>query len=216
MMRASEGLKARLRIMLPMVSSVVQVDAAKRLIDQCYEEVTEEGASIRVPEVGVMIEVPAAVYQAEAILERVDFLSVGSNDLVQYMLAVDRNNPQVAGLFQEFHPSVLQALSQIARSTEHMNKDIAVCGEMAGHPEAALLLMAMGYQMLSMNMTNLLLVKKALSTIPFETARKTLDGVLALDTAEAVKAKVDRLFRREGLGSLIRGPGGRQRERSKR
>ena len=163
-----------------------------------------------------MIEVPAAVYQAEAILERVDFLSVGSNDLVQYMLAVDRNNPQVAGLFQEFHPAVLQALSQIARSTKHMNKDIAVCGEMAGHPEAALLLMAMGYQMLSMNMTNLLLVKKALSTIPFETAKKTLDGVLTLDTAEAVKAKVDRLFRREGLGSLIRGPGGRQRERSKR
>ena len=216
MMRASEGLKARLRIMLPMVSSVAQVDAAKRLIDQCYEEVTEEGASIRMPEVGVMIEVPAAVYQAEAILERVDFLSVGSNDLVQYMLAVDRNNPQVASLFQEFHPAVLQALSQIARSTKHMKKDIAVCGEMAGHPEAALLLTAMGYQMLSMNMTNLLLVKKALSTIPFETAKKTLDGVLTLDTAEAVKAKVDRLFRREGLGSLIRGPGGRQRERSKR
>ena len=82
------------------------------------------------------------------------------------MLAVDRNNPQVASLFQEFHPAVLQALSQIARSTKHMKKDIAVCGEMAGHPEAALLLTAMGYQMLSMNMTNLLLVKKALSTIP--------------------------------------------------
>ena len=98
----------------------------------------------------------------------------------------------------------------------HMNKDIAVCGEMAGHPEAALLLVAMGYQMLSMNMTNLLPVKKALSTISLETAKKTLGRVLALDSAEAVKATVDRLFRREGLGSLIRGPGGRQRERSKR
>ena len=215
MMRASEGLKARLRIMLPMVSSIAQVDAAKRLIDQCYGEVIEEGASIRMPEVGVMIEVPAAVYQAEAILERVDFLSVGSNDLVQYMLAVDRNNPQVAGLFQEFHPAVLQALSQIAKSTMHMNKDIAVCGEMAGHPEAAMLLMAMGYEMLSMNMTNLLPVKKALSTISLETAKKTLGRVLALDSAEEVKSTVDRLFRREGLGSLIRGPGGRQRERSK-
>ena len=114
--------------MLPMVSSVAQVDAAKRLIDQCYGEVTEEGASIRMPEVGVMIEVPAAVYQAEAILERVDFLSVGSNDLVQYMLAVDRNNPQVAGLFQEFHPAVLQALSQIARSTAYEQRHCCLRG----------------------------------------------------------------------------------------
>jgi phosphotransferase system enzyme I (PtsP) len=199
-----------------MISSVSEVDAAKRLIDQCYREVAEEGAEVKMPEVGVMIEVPAAVYQAEAILERVDFLSVGSNDLVQYMLAVDRNNPQVAKLFQEFHPSVLHALNHVAKVGLRMGKGVGICGEMAGHPEAALLLMAMGYPVLSMNMTNLLPVKKALSTISLEIAKQTLETVLKLDTSEAIKAKVDRVFRREGLGSLIRGPGGRQRERRKR
>lgn len=216
MMRASEGLRCHLRIMLPMISSVSEVDAAKRLIDQCYREVTEEGAEVKMPDVGVMVEVPAAVYQAEAILERVDFLSVGSNDLVQYMLAVDRNNPQVAKLFQEFHPSVLHALNHVAKVALRMGKGVGICGEMAGHPEAAMLLMAMGYPVLSMNMTNLLLVKKALSTITLEVAQRTLEAVLRLDTSEAVKAKVDRVFRREGLGSLIRGPGGLQRERRKR
>jgi phosphotransferase system enzyme I (PtsP) len=216
MIRASEGLRCHLRIMLPMISSVSEVDAAKRLIDQCYREISEEGAEVKMPEVGVMIEVPAAVYQAEAILERVDFLSVGSNDLVQYMLAVDRNNPQVAKLFQEFHPSVLHALNHVAKVGLRMGKGVGICGEMAGHPEAALLLMAMGYPVLSMNMTNLLPVKKALSTISLEIAKQTLEAVLKLDTSEAIKAKVDRVFRREGLGSLIRGPGGRQRERRKR
>ncbi|MEK9820431.1 MAG: phosphoenolpyruvate--protein phosphotransferase, partial [Pseudomonadales bacterium] len=216
MIRASEGLRCHLRIMLPMISSVSEVDAAKRLIDQCYREISEEGAEVKMPEVGVMIEVPAAVYQAEAILERVDFLSVGSNDLVQYMLAVDRNNPQVAKLFQEFHPSVLHALNHVAKVGLRMGKGVGICGEMAGHPEAALLLMAMGYPVLSMNMTNLLPVKKALSTISLEIAKQTLEAVLKLDTSEAIKAKIDRVFRREGLGSLIRGPGGRQRERRKR
>lgn len=172
MIRASEGIDCYLRIMLPMVSSVTEIDMAKQLIDQCFQEVREEGADVKRPDIGVMIEVPAAVFQADEILKRVDFLSVGSNDLVQYMLAVDRNNAQVASLYQEFHPSVLKALNQVAAAATLAGKGSGICGEMAGNPGAALLLMAMGYQVLSMNSPNLLVVKKVLTTISLKAAKK--------------------------------------------
>merc|ERR1712169_36919 len=113
MIKASEGLD-NLRIMLPMITSVGEVDDALHLVYRAYAEVVEEGYSVTMPKVGVMIEVPAAVYQIRELGSRVDFLSVGSNDLTQYLLAVERNNPRVADLYQAFHPAVLSALKMIA------------------------------------------------------------------------------------------------------
>ncbi|MFL2536316.1 MAG: phosphoenolpyruvate--protein phosphotransferase [Candidatus Azotimanducaceae bacterium] len=204
MIRASEGIDCYLRIMLPMVSSVTEIDMAKQLIDQCLQEVLEEGADVKRPDIGVMIEVPAAVFQAEEILQRVDFLSVGSNDLVQYMLAVDRNNAQVASLYQEYHPAVLKALSQVAAAATLAGKGSGICGEMAGNPGAALLLMAMGYQVLSMNSPNLLVVKKVLTSISMKAAKKVLKQALALESAQEVKALVDQTLTDAGLEQLIR------------
>jgi phosphotransferase system enzyme I (PtsP) len=152
-----------------------------------------------------MIEVPAAVYQAEALLKRVDFLSVGSNDLVQYMLAVDRNNAQVAGLYQEFHPAVLKALKQVADAAIKAGKGVGICGEMAGNPGAALLLpWRWGYQVLSMNSPNLLLVKKVLTSLTLAAAKALLDEVLQLETAQEVKRRTDETLTEAGLGQLIR------------
>jgi len=151
-----------------------------------------------------MIEVPAAVFQADAILEKVDFLSVGSNDLVQYMLAVDRNNTQVSGLYQEFHPAVLHALKHVADAALRAEKGFGICGEMAGNPGAALLLMAMGYPVLSMNSPNLLLVKKVLTSFPLSEAKDLLARVLVLDSAEAVKQATDQALAEAGLQQLIR------------
>src|SRR5690554_3420242 len=112
MLKASEGLN-NLRIMLPMISCVSEVEEALHLIHRAHHEVCEEGMSVSMPPVGVMIEVPGAVYQVKELADRVEFLSVGSNDLTQYLLAVDRNNPRVAGLYHSYHPAVLQALFKI-------------------------------------------------------------------------------------------------------
>ena len=204
MIRASEGIDSYLRIMLPMVSSIAEIDEAQRLISQCYREVIEEGVHVEMPDVGVMIEVPAAVYQARDIVRRVDFLSVGSNDLIQYMLAVDRNNAQVAELYQEFHPAVLHALNQIVTAATAEKKPVGICGEMAGNPASAVLLMAMGYNVLSMNSTNLLLVKHALSNFALSHAKSMLNKVLAMDNAYLIRNFVEEEMQRAGLGQLIR------------
>ncbi len=204
MIKANEGVGAFLRIMLPMVSSVSEVDEAKKLIAQCYRELIEEGRKVEMPAVGVMIEVPSAVYQARDIIKRVDFLSVGSNDLIQYMLAVDRNNAQVAELYQEYHPAVLAALKQIVEAAHGENKPLGICGEMAGNPSAAILLTAMGYDVLSMNSTNLLMVKLAIRTFDLAKAKRILNKVLKMDDAKEIKSYVDGQMRKAGLGKIIR------------
>ena len=204
MIRANEGIDTDLRIMLPMVTSTAEIDEAQRLIAQCYREIVEEGVEVEMPDVGVMIEVPAAVYQASDIIRRVDFLSVGSNDLIQYMLAVDRNNAQVAELYQEFHPAVLHALNHVVKAAHEQRKGIGICGEMAGNPSAAVLLMAMGYDVLSMNSTNLLLVKHALSHFALDQGRDILSKVLAMDNAYLIKNFVEEEMRKAGLGNIVR------------
>ena len=204
MIRANEGIDTELRIMLPMVSSIAEVDEAQRLIAQCYREIVEEGVQVEMPDVGVMIEVPAAVYQARDIIRRVDFLSVGSNDLIQYMLAVDRNNARVAELYQEFHPAVLYALNHVVQAAHGERKGIGICGEMAGNPSAAVLLMAMGFDVLSMTSTSLLMVKYALSHFELSQAKDMLATVLEMDNAYLIKNYVDDEMRKAGLGKIVR------------
>jgi phosphotransferase system enzyme I (PtsP) len=204
MIRAHEGLDGELNIMLPMISSVSEVDEALRLIGQCYREIIEEGVEVEMPDVGVMVEVPAAVYQAGAIIKRVDFLSVGSNDLTQYMLAVDRNNAQVAGLYQHLHPAVLHALKDVVDATKAAKKPVSICGEMAGNPGAAILLMAMGYDVLSMSATSLPIIKWVLRSVNLEDARTMLKKVLKMDNAWVIRNYMDDQLRKAGLGQLLR------------
>lgn len=204
MIRAHEGLEGELNIMLPMISSVSEVDEALRLIGQCYREIIEEGVEVEMPDVGVMVEVPAAVYQAKAIIKRVDFLSVGSNDLTQYMLAVDRNNAQVAGLYQHFHPAVLHALKQVVDATKAARKPVSICGEMAGIPGAAILLMAMGYDLLSMSATSIPIIKWVLRSVSLADARVMLKAVLKMDNAWVIETYMNDQLRKAGLGQLLR------------
>ncbi|MBX3707921.1 MAG: phosphoenolpyruvate--protein phosphotransferase [Pseudomonadales bacterium] len=203
MIKANAGLQGDLRIMLPMISSMNEVEEAKALIHRAYIEVLEEGVQVKQPLVGVMVEVPAAVYQARALARRVDFLAVGSNDLTQYMLAVDRNNPRVASLYQETHPAVLAALLEVARAAHRENTYVGICGELAGNPIGAVLLMAMGYQVLSMNATNLPKVKWVVRNIRRSDARRMLVRVLKMNTAQEVQSYMRAQLVRAGLERVV-------------
>jgi phosphotransferase system enzyme I (PtsP) len=153
-----------------------------------------------------MIEVPAAVYQIKDLGERVDFLSVGSNDLTQYLLAVDRNNPRVADLYHSFHPAVLTALYKIAQDAKAINKTVSVCGELAGNPAGAVVLMAMGYDMLSMNASNLPKVKSVIRGVTQEWAQALLAEIMQLENAHVIAATIELALEKVGLGRMI-GPG---------
>jgi phosphotransferase system enzyme I (PtsP) len=189
--------------MLPMVSNLGELDEAKEFIHRAHRELVEEGADIELPPIGVMVEVPAAVYQARAFARRSDFLSVGSNDLTQYLLAVDRNNARVADLYHAYHPSVLQALIQVAEAARAEGKQISICGELAGDPGAAVLLLAMGYDVLSMNATNLTKVKKALRNIRYDEATQILSEVLELETSDEVQGRLEQFLVDKGMAAFI-------------
>jgi len=150
--------------------------------------------------------VPAAVYQARAMARRVDFLSVGSNDLTQYLLAVDRNNARVADLYHSLHPAVLQALAAVAAASKAENIPLGICGELAGEPEGAVLLLAMGYDMLSMNATSLPKVKKALRNVNVAEARDLLAQVMLLEEAGAVQQRLEHFLAEHGMEKFIHHP----------
>lgn len=203
MLHASEGLN-NLSIMLPMIASVGEVEAALALINQAYDELTAEGLDIQRPAIGLMIEVPAAVYQAYELAMRVDFLSVGSNDLIQYLLAVDRNNPRVARLYDGFHPAVLRALIHVVKASHKAGKPISICGELAGEPIAALMLMAMGFDTLSMNARSLPRVKWVVRSFTLKHAQQLLEDVLNMDDPREIRQHLENALEEAGLGSLIR------------
>lgn len=201
MLKASAGLD-NLRIMLPMISNVTEVEEALHHIHQAYYEVREEGFDVIMPPVGVMVEVPAAVYQARELAQRVDFLSVGSNDLTQYLLAVDRNNSNVADLYHAFHPAVLKALRSVVNHAHLENKTVSICGELAGDPAGAILLMAMGYDELSMSASNILRVKAAIRSITMKRAKELLEEVLQIDSTDVIQTCLNQALAEIGLETI--------------
>ncbi len=203
MLCASIGL-TNLHLLLPMITTVAEVDDTLILLRRAYQELVDAGEAIVMPRVGVMIEVPSAVYQADIIAQRVDFLSVGTNDLTQYLLAVDRNNARVADLYDSLHPAVLRALIQVVEGGHRHKKPVTVCGEMAGDPAAAILLLGMGIDSLSMSMVSLPRVKWVLRSFTYVRARSLLDEVLQLENAHAIRRHLNMALEQAGLGSLIR------------
>ena len=202
-LRASEGLD-NARIMLPMVTDVGEVDEALRLIRRAFHEVTDEGYSIVMPQIGAMVEVPAAVYQARTLAKRVEFLSVGSNDLTQYLLAVDRNNSRVANLYDSLHPAVLRALIQVVENGHHEGKHVSICGEMASDPVAIPLLLAIGFDSLSMNASSIGRVRWIIRQFTYKKAAKLLQEVLTMESAAIIRCHMELALERAGLGNLIR------------
>lgn len=204
MLKASIGLN-NLQIMLPMVSSVFEIEEALHLMHRAVMEVQdEEGVPIPTPKIGIMVEVPAAVLQIADMAHLVDFVSVGSNDLTQYLLAVDRNNSRVADLYTPYHPSVLRALQIVVSEVHRVGKPVGICGEMAGDPGTAVLLMAMGFDSLSMSASNLLKIKKVIRTVPYRRAQELLNQVSQVDNAAVIRSLVEFELEDLGLMDLIR------------
>lgn len=203
MLKASIGLD-NLRIMLPMVTYVTEVQEAKVLIDDALQELRDEGLPVATPQVGVMVEVPAAVYQAEVLAQHVDFLSVGSNDLTQYLLAVDRNNPRVADLYHSYHPAVLMALQHVVEAGHKHGVTVSICGEMAGDPGGAIILLAMGYDVLSMSPIHLPKVKAAIRGITLVQAQQLLAKVMRLDKVQDVEQSIYELLHSTGVSRFSR------------
>ncbi|NOX75987.1 MAG: phosphoenolpyruvate--protein phosphotransferase [Gammaproteobacteria bacterium] len=203
LLRASAGL-GNMNLLLPMVSSVSEVDDALRLLRRAHHELIDSGMSISMPRVGVMIEVPSAVYQVRELARRVNFLSIGTNDLTQYLLAVDRNNARVANLYDSLHPAVLRALQQIVDGAKAEKTPVSVCGEMAGDPAAAILLLGMGIDNLSMSAANLPRVKWVIRTFTRRRARLLLKEALTFEYAHSVRNFLNAALEDAGLGGLVR------------
>ena len=203
MIKANAGLKGELRIMLPMVSKIAEVEEGKQLVERAYREVKEEGFDVVPPLVGVMIEVPAAVYQARQLAKITDFLAVGSNDLTQYMLAVDRNNPRVADLYQDLHPAVICALREVSKAGHVEGKAVGICGELAGTPIGAILLVGMGYDVLSMNATSLPRIKWVLRQVSLRRARLMLSKVLRMHDTESIVHFMQNEMLKAGLERVV-------------
>lgn len=203
MLRASSGLK-NLRILFPMVSSLSEVDDSLRLLRQAHREIVEEGHDAAFPQTGVMIEVPSAVYQAHEIIKLVDFLSVGSNDLTQYLLAVDRNNVQVSNIYNHFHPAVLYALKTVATAAHTEKKTVSICGEMAGDPLAVILLVGLGYDILSMNSHSIPRAKWVIRHFSKEQAESIVLSLLNKLHPQEIFLELENALKEAGLSNLMR------------
>jgi len=181
-LRASQA--GPIEIVIPMVSSLEEIREARAVISRVQSrlETAMVPGDLHVP-VGVMIEVPAAVLTLELIAREVDFLCVGTNDLVQYLLAVDRDNPQVAHLFQPLHPSVLQCLQRIADVAAEQEKPARICGEVSSNPLLAVLLIGMGFRQLSMNPFAIPLIRKTIGRVRLGDAEKLARTALQITTA---------------------------------
>ncbi|EMH4163706.1 phosphoenolpyruvate--protein phosphotransferase [Pluralibacter gergoviae] len=205
MMRANAA-TGNLSILLPMVTNIDEIDEAKRLIERAAREVEEMiGYDIPRPRIGIMLEVPSMLFLLPHLTSRVDFISVGTNDLTQYLLAVDRNNTRVANLYDSLHPAVLQALAMIAREADRLDLDLRLCGEMAGDPMCVTLLIGLGFRHLSMNGRSVARVKYLLRHVELEEAQTLAGRSLEAQTATEVRHQVAAFMERRGMGGLIRG-----------
>jgi phosphotransferase system enzyme I (PtsI) len=175
------------RIMFPMISTLMELRQAKMVLNDVMEELEDDGIEFRrdIP-IGIMIEVPAAALMAADFAKEVNFFSIGTNDLVQYTLAVDRTNERVAGLFCPAHPAVLRLVRDVIRAGGRNSIGVSVCGEMAGDPLYTLLLLGLGLTTFSMNGPDIPEVKKIIRSTTLENARQVARKVMSFDSERQV------------------------------
>jgi phosphotransferase system enzyme I (PtsP) len=202
MLRANAGLN-NLQVVLPMISAMEEVDAALALLNRVFHDLRDEDIAVERPRVGVMVEVPSAVALVPILAREVEFVCIGTNDLTQFLLAVDRNNNRVAGLYDNLHPAVIDAVYRTVRDVRKTGGTVSVCGEMAGDPAGAVLLLGMGVDSLSMSSPRLPRIKKVIRTVSRRQAEELLSRALAMRTAGDVRSLLNEALEQAGLGLLL-------------
>lgn len=198
------GASGPVRILFPMISSLEELRRVKELLEEARRELEESGHEFdpAMP-VGIMIEVPAAVWIAPRLIEEVDFFSIGTNDLIQYLLAVDRNNSKVAQLYEPLHPAVLAAIADVAQAAKDAGKMVGMCGEMASDPLCTLPLLGMGLDDLSMGPFFIPVVKRFIRSVPFSLAEEVARDIRGLATAKDVKGYLFERLKELGIIELM-------------
>ena len=177
----------KLRIMLPMIISLEELRESKKLLQECKAELISQGCAIDEGiETGIMIETPAAVIMAEALAREADFFSIGTNDLTQYILAVDRGNETIGGLFSSYHPAVLRSIKTVIDAAHREGKPVGMCGEFAGDERAVPLLLGLGLDEFSVSASSLLRVKKIIRSWSYSQAKALAEAALRLSTVSEV------------------------------
>ena len=192
------------RILFPMISSVEEILQVKALLRQVQEDLQKEGRSFD-PDmrIGMMVEVPAAVWLADRLIKEVDFFSIGTNDLIQYLLAVDRNNRKVAPLYEPLHPAVLKAVAKTVEAANRAGKRVTMCGEMAADPLCAILLLGLGLDELSMEPFFVPVVKRVIRSLSYTRARRIVQEALQLETVQEVKGLLFQELKQLAMMELV-------------
>ncbi len=183
-----------IRVMFPMISGVQEFIDAKKILTQVMDEL--ERGNIphdRKIKVGAMIEIPSAVMVADILAESADFFSIGTNDLIQYTLAIDRSNENVAYMYEPYHPAVIRMIMQVVKAAQNTGIEVSLCGEMAGDPFCIPILLGMGINELSLTATGIPQLKKLIRSLSKKEAEKDLENILKLKTSEEVRRYIQKI-----------------------
>jgi phosphoenolpyruvate-protein phosphotransferase len=186
------GVDRNLKLMFPMVATVAEVRSARAILEECRNELAGSGQPVADRlEVGIMVEIPAAVIMADLLAAEVDFFSIGTNDLSQYTMAADRTSSSVSALADAFQPAVLRLVRDIVKTAHAHGKWVGMCGELAGEPKAIPLLLGLGLDELSMNPPAIPFAKQILRGLSLEEARQVAEAALQMDSPERIRDWVE-------------------------
>ncbi len=193
-----------LKIMYPMISGIKELTKANSILEECKKELRKEGKPFNenIP-VGIMIEVPTAALTADILAKEVDFFSIGTNDLIQYSLAIDRVNEKVAYLYEPLHPAILRLIKNVIKAANEENIPACLCGEMGGETLYSLILIGLGINELSMNPSSILTIKKMIRAITLDEAKKIANHTLTLKTAKEIEDYVKEEIRNKFYNKFI-------------
>jgi phosphoenolpyruvate-protein kinase (PTS system EI component) len=194
-------------LLFPMITTIEEIFSLKDMVAECFEQIRKEGVSApKMPPLGIMVEVPAAIKLIPFLKDHIDFFSVGSNDLTQYLLAVDRNNSEVSNLYTPFHPAVVEALFEISAQCRKIGKPVTICGEMAGRSVSALMLLGMGFRRFSMNPLALMEIKRILAHVHAGYAAHVVRQIRRFPSASQIEEFLTEQFLRKYPDLFLRQP----------